>query len=214
MGEEQVDRTLIPIQEAPFTWKTLEAVAGTEFVPKALRNKPAAILACVLTGREMGLGPFESMRMIDVIEGQPSPSGELMGRMIRANGHRIKLVSLSQRECVLEGIRGESADDTMEVSYSIEDAQAAGLTGKSNWKKYPKAMLYWRALSMLARMQFPDAIAGRMYTAEELGSEDWVEMPQGYEDGTEPETATVTLEGAGYVDVETGEIVDKEENDG
>ena len=59
---------------APFTWKTLHAISRTDFVPKELRGNPAAILACVMYGREWGLGPMESLQLIDMIDGSPSPA--------------------------------------------------------------------------------------------------------------------------------------------
>ena len=49
----------------PFTWNTLNAIANTDLVPKPLRGKPDAILATVYLGRELGLGPMQSMRMLE-----------------------------------------------------------------------------------------------------------------------------------------------------
>ena len=50
-----------------------KAVAGTDFVPKAMRNNPAQITAAVLYGDEVGLGPMQSLARISVIDGRPSP---------------------------------------------------------------------------------------------------------------------------------------------
>jgi hypothetical protein len=56
-----------------------------------------------------------------------------------------------------------------EFAFSMEDAKAAGLTGKDNWKKYPRAMLRSRAITEAARAVFPDAVLGT-YDPDELGA--------------------------------------------
>ena len=46
-------------------------IHNTSFVPKALRGDPNSVLACILTGDELGLGPMQSLRMVNVIDGPP-----------------------------------------------------------------------------------------------------------------------------------------------
>ena len=54
---------------APHAWIALmgpavelaKAVAGTEFVPRAMRDNVAAIAAAILYGDEIGLGPMQSL---------------------------------------------------------------------------------------------------------------------------------------------------------
>ena len=53
-------------------------ISGTEFVPVALRGKPAAIAAAILTGREVGIPPMQSLSGIHVVDGWPTLSSELM----------------------------------------------------------------------------------------------------------------------------------------
>ncbi len=167
------------LAQTPFTWNTLKMIADTELVPKGLRGNPAAMYAAVLMGREIGLGPMQSMNMIDVVDGRPSLSAELQVAMIREAGHSITLEEFSDAVATVVGSRRDGGD-SMRVSFTIEMADRAGLTGKRNWKQYPEAMLWARAVSMLARMLFADVFAVvHAYTAEELGSEDsWAEPPQ------------------------------------
>ena len=179
---EVAAKLAIPIDEAPITFKMIEQIADTDMIPGGLRNKPKAIVACILTGREFGLGPMESLRLIDVIDGKPSPSGELMLRLIKEKGHKVKLLELTDTKCKLAGIREEDPKDVMELEFTWKDAERVTvnrdgkkLVEKDNWKNYPKHMLFWRAVSMLASFQFPDAIRGRIYVGDELGSEEWVE---------------------------------------
>ena len=39
-------------------WKVSQRVTNTPFVPKALQGKPESVLACILYGAEMGIGPI------------------------------------------------------------------------------------------------------------------------------------------------------------
>lgn len=193
MSEE--DRSLIPLDRAPFTYKTATAIARTEFVPKGLRGNVPAILAAIMTGRELGLGPMESLRSIDVIDGRPSPSAEWMvGRVFEA-GHIVVATEQTATSCTVRGTRFMGPDGTtyeMEFTFTIEMAKRAGLTNKSNWKNYPEAMLYWRAVAQLVRQFFPDVIRGIKHLPEELGSAEW--LPPGYEQDMTVPTGTPTLE--------------------
>ena len=50
--------------------KLASQINGTDFVPKAFRGKPEAVMAALLTGRELGLGPMTALQRIHVIEGK------------------------------------------------------------------------------------------------------------------------------------------------
>ncbi|NIQ94514.1 MAG: hypothetical protein GWN87_10080, partial [Desulfuromonadales bacterium] len=47
------------------------------------------------------------------------------------------------------------------VEFTVKDAKQAGLWGKAgSWQQYPKRMLQWRAVGLLARDVFPDVLGG------------------------------------------------------
>lgn len=164
------DLATTDLAHAPFTWKTLNMIADTVMVPRGLRGNPAAMYAAIMMGRELDLGPMQSMQMIDVIDGRPSLSAELQTAMIRSAGHSITASVFTDHECSISGRRVDNGDE-MEVSFTIEMAERAGLLSKRNWQQYPEAMLWARAVSMLARMLFADVFAVmHVYTPEELGS--------------------------------------------
>ena len=158
-----------------FTWNTLKAVCETDMVPKSVRGKPAAALALVFMGRELGLGPMASLNMIDHIDGSPSLSSELQTAMIRQAGHSMIADEITPVAVTVTGTRRDNGD-TMTITYSLEMADRAGLTKKGNWKSYPEAMMWARSVSMLARMLFADVFtATHVYTADELGDD--IEIP-------------------------------------
>jgi hypothetical protein len=150
-------------------WTLSQRISNTPFVPTALRGKNEAVLACVLYGAELGLGPMQSLNSIHVIEGRTAMSPELMRAMVARHGHRIDVVENSATACEVKGMRSDTGS-TATVRWTMEDAKLAGLAGKNNWKTYPRAMLLARATSELCRIVFPDVIAGLSYTPEEVSS--------------------------------------------
>ncbi len=181
------DVALVPLEQAPFTWKTLTAIANTEFVPKGLRGRPEAMLAAVLTGRELGIGPMASLRGIDMIDGSPSLSGELQVALIRSAGHRIRPIEVTHDAVTVRGERVEDGHvvEKLDYTFTMDMAKQANLMNKGNWKSYPEIMLTWRAVTYIARVLFADIVGGvkMTYSPDELGSDDWV--PQGDALGTE-----------------------------
>lgn len=144
-------------------------VAGTDFVPKDLRNNPAAIMACLLYGREQGIGPMTSLQEISMIDGRPSMSAALMLAKIRAAGHEVS-GSVSAQGAKAVGRRSDTGTE-MEYEFTMEMAARAGLAGKTGWQKYPEAMCWARCVSQLARFLFSDVFIGAPYTKEELGAD-------------------------------------------
>ena len=172
--------------DAPLSWNALVRISSTEFVPRALRGKPDAVLAAVFTGREIGLGPLASLRLVDVIDGTPSLSAELTVALIRAAGHRLILVDESPSSCTVQGIRRENPDDVMTVMYTLDDAEAAGLVSLDDngrprarsrqgapmpWERYTSDLLWARAVTRLARRHFPDVTAAPARTVVAAFSE-------------------------------------------
>jgi hypothetical protein len=145
-------------------------ISTTNFVPKGLRGKPAEIAACILTGREVGIGPMQSLSKIHVIDGRPAMSSELMRSLVMAAGHEITYPTLSDEKVIVKGRRANS-DQWTEVTWTMKDAQRIGVAGRDTWKKYPRQMLSARATSELCRLLFPDALGGISYTVEELNDD-------------------------------------------
>lgn len=141
-------------------------VANTEFVPKALRNKPDAITAAVLFGRELDMPPMHALSNIHMVEGKPTLAAETMRAMVFAAGHEIGYGEVSGSICEVKGRRSGSTEWTI-IRWSIADAQRAGVAKKDVWVKYPRQMLTARATAELCRMIFPD-VTHNIRATEEL----------------------------------------------
>jgi hypothetical protein len=141
-------------------------IGDTEFVPKSLRNRPAAIAACILFGYEVGLEPMQSLAKIAVIDGKPALTAEAQRALILAAGHEVWIEDATATRVTIAGRRRDSEQVTR-VTWTMDDARRANLAGRQNWRTYPRQMLLARASAELARAIFADAIGGLM-AAEEL----------------------------------------------
>lgn len=144
-----------------------ESIAHTEFVPSGLRGKPAAITAAILYGREIGLGPIQSLQSVDVIEGRPAISAEMARALALAAGHEIHVEESTTQRCVVRGRRANSRE-WVSVTWTMDDAKRAGLDGRKNWRMHPRRMLQARATAELCHLLFADAIGGMPFTLEEV----------------------------------------------
>jgi hypothetical protein len=153
----------------PSSAELAKAVAHTEFVPAGLRGNPAAITACILYGDEIGLGPMQALAHIAVIDGRPSLAAEAMRGLALGAGHDVWVEEATNTRATVAGRRRDS-DQSSRVTWTMDDAKRAGLSGKRNWRTYPRQMLIARASAELCRAIFADAIGGLVAT-EELDDE-------------------------------------------
>ena len=152
-------------------WQLIREIAGTlvasKMLPDAIKT-PEAASAIILKGLELGIPAMQSFSHIHVIQGKPTCSAELMlARMARGGGTAEWQTSPSTEARV--SFRRPGWGDVV-GEFSMDDAQAAGLTKNPTWKSYPSNMLRARAISNGARMIGPDLLAGMSYTPEELGA--------------------------------------------
>jgi hypothetical protein len=71
------------------------------------------------------------------------------------------------RECMGTGLFPLGSSE-----FTMADARTAGLASGDNWKKFPRNMLFARAISNGAKFFTPDVFAGApIYTPDELGAE-------------------------------------------
>lgn len=169
-------------------WRLAQRIANTPFVPGALRGKPESVLAAILFGDELGIGPMQALSQIHVIDGRPAASPELMRALVARAGHRIDVVELGDEQAVLIGTRADTGG-TATITWSMDDARRANLAGKGSWRSYPRAMLLARATSELCRALFPDVVSGLSYTPEEVAS---IDNGSTWEASTTPTPDTAT----------------------
>lgn len=163
---------LIPMSEAAtfdLIMRQSDILAQSTIIPSAYRRKGADIVAAGLAGRAYGWDVMTSMRQFHVIEGTASLRPESMLGLVRQAGHSVT-VENNPGIAIAHGTRVDT-NDQHSASFTMADAEAAGLADKRNWKQYQENMLTWRAVSKLCRVLFPDVVLGAGYVPEELGAE-------------------------------------------
>lgn len=122
----------------------------------------------ILYGRSLGMSAMQSIMGIDVIQNRPSLKATTVASMIQASGrYEYRVGPWDHLRCEIKFYdRGEHVGDS---TFTIDDAKRAGVYKEgSNWSKYPKAMLFARAITQGARAYCPSIFFGPIYSSEEL----------------------------------------------
>ena len=169
-----------------------ETVANSSLVPTAYRGKPIDVLACWLTGQEVGIPPMASLRSIDVIKGTPSLKAHAMRALVQSHGHDVEIVESDAVHCVMRG-RRKGLQTWQTVTWTIDRAKQMGLIGKvaegktydpakDQWVAQPGTMLIARATGEVCRLVAADVLFAIPYATEEVRDDD------------EPITATAAVD--------------------
>jgi len=145
------------VQEIEATNQICKALMQT---PHYKKMGPEGIYAIVSKAKSIGVSPMEALNGgMYFVQGKVELTSAMMNDLIRRHRHSItKDKKSDDKICILHGKRADNGD-TWSESFSIEDAKTAGIY-RNQWLKYPKDMLFARALSRLARQLFPDVIKG------------------------------------------------------
>lgn len=120
----------------------------------------------IMAGAEMGISPFQAMSGIHIIQGKPTIGAGLMASRVKASGkYNYKVTEMTDKVCTIDFIEGGQTIGTS--SFTIEDAKKAGT---KNLDKFPRNMLFARAMSNGVRWFCPDIYEGPVYVPEEMES--------------------------------------------
>ncbi len=166
-------------------WEVMRSQAAmlvtTGFLPSSIKT-PEQAVAIILLGRELGIPTMAALGTINVIQGKPAVSPQLMLALIyRSKLHEIiDVEEETETRCVV--LMKRKGQPEHRETFTIEDARKitttewvdgkktqSVLADKYNWRSMPKTMLKWRAIAACARVVFPDVVLG-LYTPEEMGA--------------------------------------------
>ncbi len=148
-------------------WSLAETLFKSGVLGRGL-VRPEAVLYSLIAGRELGLTATQSLRSLHVVEGKIVLSADLIVALIKRNKGVCKYFRLVESTPVLARYETHRVDEPgpTSMTWTLEQATKAGLTGKDNWRKYPDAMLRARCSAYLARAVYPDLAMG-MYDPDE-----------------------------------------------
>jgi hypothetical protein len=132
----------------------------------------------VLAGRELGLGAIAAMTGIYIVKGRVTLSANLMAALVKRSGkYNYRILEHTEKVCEIAFFEGK--EEVGRSRFTLEDAKRAGT---QNMEKYPKNMLFARAMSNGVKWFCADVTGGPIYTPDELGAQvdgdgDVIEMP-------------------------------------
>ena len=135
-------------------------------------GSPQAVLSTVLAGREFGIPAMASLRSFHIIDGKPTLSAGLIQSLVLKSGKcdYFRCVERTPKSVTFETQR--KGEPPFRMSYTIEEARQAwtkndAAWANSTWGRSPADMLVARCSSKLARLVYPDVLAGA-YSVEEF----------------------------------------------
>ena len=149
-------------------------------------------LVKVQAGRELGLGAFASMQAFDIVEGSLRiGSGQLASWVKASEKYDYRVREHTAQGCRIEWLQREVDGEFDSIGFSDwteEDRDRAGILLRTKngyptvWSKYPKAMMFARAISNGVATYCADVVptGSRVYTeGDYFGPRD-----EGYEERT------------------------------
>ena len=135
-------------------------------------TKVSQAIVKIMAGNEIGIGPFGAMNGIHIIQGKPAFGANIMASKVKASRrYNYRVTEMTDANCTIEFMEHfNGAWQTVGVSsFSRDDAKKAGT---KNLDKFPRNMLFSRAISNGVRWYCPDVMNGStVYTPEELGAD-------------------------------------------
>jgi len=138
---------------------------ATGMVPEHLKSE-GQILATILAGRELGLGPMAAMRGLHVVRGKVGADYSLWVALLKRNGYKVEWLEKSAERCTLKLTAPDGS--THKETWDKDRAVKAGLWNSGEgWKKYPETMLSARCVTSAGRAFAAEVLAGG-YSMDEL----------------------------------------------
>ena len=131
-----------------------------DMIPAHLQGKPAAVLATLLAGAELGIGMMESFRALTLIRGKVGFYSDFMLAKAKMHPRCVSFDLITSTPEVATFEVKERTGKVTRMSFTMADAAKAGLTSNAKYQQTPAAMLRARCISALVKVTFPDAFFG------------------------------------------------------
>ena len=154
------------VQQLPINELMNMAKAFAESGMFADTKSAAQAIVKIQAGQEIGIPPFAAMTGIHIIQGKPTIGAGLIASRLKGSGkYDYKVIEASEKVCSIDFYQGNTKIGNS--TFTIEDAKKA-LTKYID--KFPKNMLFARAISNGVKWYCPDIFSGPVYVPEEMQS--------------------------------------------
>jgi len=118
----------------------------------------------IQAGAEIGIPPFAAMSGIHIIQGKPTIGAGLIASAVKGSGkYDYRVTQQDEKCCSIDFYQGK--DKLGNSTFTIEDAKKAQT---KNLDKFPKNMLFARAISNGVKWFCPDVFSRPVYVPEEM----------------------------------------------
>lgn len=151
----------------------LEKMAGAMAKSQLFGVKNAdQALALMLVAQAEGQHPATIAQDYDIVQNRPARKTHSVLARFQQAGGTVQWHEVTETKA--RATFSHRSGGSLEIEWTLDMAKRAGLTGKDNWKNYPRAMLRARCIAEGIRAVFPGAIGG-MLVAEEAQDIEHVE---------------------------------------
>jgi hypothetical protein len=126
---------------------------------------PDQAMSLMLIAQAEGLHPAIAARDYHIIQGRPSLKSDALLARFQANGGKIEWTEYTDQAVAAKV--SHPAGGVVEIRWTFQMAERAGLTKNPTWRQYPRQMLRARVISEGVRAVFPGVAVG-VYTSEEI----------------------------------------------
>jgi hypothetical protein len=126
---------------------------------------PEAALTLMLLCQAEGLHPIQALRQYHIIKGRPAMRADAMQAAFQNAGGKIQWHERNDEKA--SATFSHPAGGDLTVTWTIEQAKKAGLTGNPTWQKFPRAMMSARVVSEGCRAVYPAVVCG-LYEPSEI----------------------------------------------
>lgn len=125
---------------------------------------PDQALALMLVAQAEGQHPATITQDYDIIQGKAARKTHSVLARFQQMGGTVEWHELS--DTIADATFAHKSGGKLRIQWTFEQAKKAGLTGKDNWRNYPRAMLRARCIAEGIRAVYPAALGGMMVSEE------------------------------------------------
>lgn len=122
-------------------------------------------IALMLVAQAEGMHPAIAATHYHVINGRPTLKADAMLSRFQAAGGTVNWKTYTDAE--VTGTFSHPQGGRVDITWTVAQAQTAGLTKNPTWRQYPRQMLRSRCISEGIRTVYPGVTVG-VYTPEEV----------------------------------------------
>lgn len=144
---------------------------GKHFVESGFFQDSKSVAQAIVkiqAGQEMGIPPFAAMSGIHIIHGRPTVGAGLMAARIKASSkYNYRVIQHDDNVCIIDfyEIFYEKTEKIGRSQFTITDGRKAGT---QNLNKFPRNMLFARAISNGVKWFCPDVFSSPVFLHDEV----------------------------------------------